>query len=222
MLTRRLAVEALLATALILSAAVLAWRLPLLPEARVAEWSAQPGPAITARGNVSPATAGSNRVQVQLATVGGAPVSGAQVEVTVLPLGGEGAVTARRTLTESAPGTYTAAGFGLTHAGRWQMLVTVQRSGADPAYAVVDWELGADGLLRRADEPAPWATPLVGWLNANGRWALSGAALALAAGWSWRAWRSLPPAAKRSPMWWLAPAGLLLALAGFVLAWLNG
>jgi hypothetical protein len=219
--TRRLAVEAVFVAALILSAAALAWRLPFAPEPRVAEWSAQAGLGLTARGSLEPAIAGSNRAQVQLASVDGEPLSGAQVEMTLLPLGGAGAVVARRTLSETGPGEYAAGGFGLTHAGRWQMLVTVQRAGADPAFAVVDWELGVDGALRRSDEAAPWMTPLAGWLNANGRWALSGAALALAAGWSWRAWRVVPPASKRFAWWWLAPAGLLLALAGFVLAWLN-
>lgn len=218
---RRLAFEAALVAALILSAAVLAWRLPLLPEARVAEWSAPAGLAVTVRGSLEPATAGVNRVRLHLKTADGAPVSGAQVEVTFLPLDGGGAVAARRSLGENAPGDYAASGFGLTHAGRWQMLVIVQRSGADPAFAVVDWKLGVDGVLRRADEPTPWTTAPAGWLNVHGRWMLSGAALALAAGWGWRAWRSLPPDSKRSRIWWLAPAGLLLALAGFVLTWLN-
>lgn len=206
---------------MILSMALLAWQLPLQPPARTAEWSAQAGPELTARGSLEPATAGINRVRLQLATADGTPVSGAQVEVTLLPLDGAGAVAARRTLGESAPGDYAANGFGLTHAGRWQMLVMVQRAGADPAFAVVNWELGVDGVLRRADEPIPWTTAPVGWLNANGRWTLSGIALALAAGWGWRVWRALPPASRRSPVWWLAPVGLLLALAGFVLAWLN-
>lgn len=218
---RRLALEAAVIAALILSAAVLAWQLPLRPPVRTAEWSAQAGPAWTARGSLEPATAGVNRVRLQLRMADGAPVSGAQVEVTLLPLDGAGAVAARRTLGESAPGDYAANGFGLTHAGRWQMLVIVQRVGADPAFAVVDWELGVDGVLRRADEPTPWTTAPVGWLNAHGRWALSGVALALAAGWGWRAWRALPPGSRRSAGWWLAPIGLLLALAGFVLTWLN-
>jgi len=218
---RRLTLEAALVAAGILSAALLAWQLPLIPAAREAAWSAPAGAELSARGSLEPATAGVNRVRVQLATAEVAPVSGAQVEVTFLPLGGDGAVAARRTLAEATPGEYSADGFGLTRTGRWQMLLSVQRAGADPAYAVVDWELGPDGVLRRADEPAPGTTALIGWLNAHGRWALSGAALALAAAWGWRAWRVLPPASRRSPWWWLAPAGLLAALAGFVLMWLN-
>ncbi len=218
---QRLVFESALVAALILSAALLAWQLPLTPAAREAAWSAQAGAELSARGSLEPATAGVNRIRVRLATAEGAPVSGAQVEVTLLPLGGDGAVAARRTLTEAMPGEYGADGFGLTHAGRWQMLLSVQRAEADPAFAVVDWKLGVDGVLRRADEETPWTTALIGWLNVYGRWALSGAALALAAAWGWRAWRVLPPASKRSPWWWLAPVGLLAALAGFVLMWLN-
>lgn len=199
----RLAAETLLIALVIAGAAVLLWQLPLIPGERSLAWEAASG-AESVSGTVRPARSGINQVDVR------AP-SGAAIEIQFVPVGG-GALIAQRTLNEVESGRYLAGGLALTRPGPWQMLVALEQPDSPATYVTVDWNLGPDGALRPAGEPVPWEAHIVGWLNAHGMRALTAGALVLAAWWSWRVWRAVPPEWRRTWLWWIAPALVGLAV----------
>jgi hypothetical protein len=211
----RIGLESALVLAVVISAVWLMRALPLIPAETAQPWSASTG-EITIRGALHPATVGLNSVEVTLTDAAGQPVRSAQIEIAFLPVEG-GAVIAQRALTEAGEGVYRASSFALTRLGPWQTLITLQR-GADPIYATVDWRGDPDGVFRLASAPVPLTAPLIGWLNRSGAFALSGAALMVVAVWSWRVWRRLPTTRRFAFGWWLVPALLLAAGAGYVIA----
>lgn len=180
---RQLGIEAAL-LALCLAGLALAIRaLPVLAPARSAAWGMVVD-GVTISGTLTPAQYGLNQLDVTLSDAGAA-----ELEAAFYPIGG-GALVARRTLTATGtPGQYRAAGLALTRAGDWQLLVSVRRPGAAIAYGRVDWNLGPDGGVWRADEARPWYAGLLGGWNAFGALGLSGLGLMVLAVWGRRAWR---------------------------------
>jgi hypothetical protein len=165
---------------LLAGAAWLMRALPLPAAERVAAWQAESaGKRVS--GTLSPARLGANRVDVVYDT-------GALIEITFLPVGGDG-VMARRVLTEASPGVYGSSGFVISRTGSWQMLIGIERAGQPLAYYTVDWEAGADGGLWRVDESRPWPAQWRAWLNVNGGAALASAVAVVVGAWGWRVWR---------------------------------
>jgi hypothetical protein len=154
--------------------------LPLTVAERAAAWQAASG-TTQLNGTLSPARLGPNRVEIAFET-------GAQIEVSFLPVGG-GATIARRLLSESSPGRYGAAGFVLARPGPWQMFVSVEQPGQAVRYFTVDWVARTDGGLWLTSETRPWAAAAIETVNVNGAAWLSGVALAVVGVWGWRAWR---------------------------------
>jgi hypothetical protein len=157
---------------------------------------------------LQPARLGTNVFEVAL-TEAGQPVSGAQVELVLEPVGG-GALTARLPLVEVAEGEgrYAASSNGLTRTGAWQLLVALTLPGtADPVFTTLDLEIGPDQVVRAAGTALPLNARALAWLNAYGRPALSLVVLSVAAGWGWLVSRSIPGARRAG----LLTVGLLLA-----------
>ena len=218
-LGRRLGLEAALVLLIIIVAAALTRSLPLPPVAESAEWSATFG-ELQLRGDLRPARVGINKLSLTLTNGAGDPLTGAQIEAQFLPVGG-GGVIAQRELSEADLGHYSAGGFALTRPGPWQTLFTIQPPGQSAAYVAVNWATGPDGGFRPAGAPTPALADGVGWLNQYGGLALSGLALAVVAGWSWRAWRTVAPERRRSLAWYIAPGLLLAALFWYLIALWN-
>lgn len=177
---RRLAIEAVLLTILLAGAGWLMLALPLPAGERVAAWQTESaGKRVS--GTLSPARLGANRVDIAYET-------GALIEVTFLPVGGEG-VVARRSLIETSPGRYGSSGFVISRPGPWQMLIGVVQTGQPLAYFTIDWDVRADGGLWRMNESRSWSAQGLDWLNTNGIAALASIVVVVVGGWGWRVWR---------------------------------
>jgi hypothetical protein len=173
-----LLLEGGLVMGLLAATAWLLWSLPLPAAERAAAWQTASG-GTQLSGTVSPARLGANRIDVAFE-------AGALIEVSLLPVGGDGVVV-RRTLTEASPGRFGSSGFVISRPGPWQMLVSVERPGQGLAYFTVDWEVRADGGLWRADEASTWPALVAGWLNTSGPALASTLAVVAVGVWGWRA-----------------------------------
>lgn len=180
MTRRRLAIEAVLLTMLLAGAGWLLRALPLPAGERVAAWQAESARQ-RINGTLSPARLGANRVDIAYET-------GALIQVSLLPVGGDG-VRARRILTEASPGRYGSSGFVISRPGPWQMLISIGQAGQPLAYFTTDWEVRADGGLWRMYETRPWSAQGLEWLNTNGVAALTSVAVIVVGLWGWRVWR---------------------------------
>lgn len=209
----RLSLEGLAGLAVVIASLWAVRALPLSAGPRAQPWSVETVDGrLSLRGVLFPAAVGLNTLEVTLSHRTGQPLSGLNVTVEFLPVGG-GGVIAQRTLIDDGAGRYHAAGLALTRLGSWQALITLQHEGA-ASYARLDWRGDADGVFRPASETTPFAAQALGWLNRFGAFALSGAALTVMAVWSWRAQRALPAPSRGWVLAWvlILGAGYLAAL----------
>jgi copper transport protein len=158
-----------------------------------------------------PARQGVNTMQARLTDAAGAPMAGAQVSAQFFPRSAE-AVVSELPLAEVGGGVYSATGANFTAEGSWEVLLKINT--AD--YLNFDFSIGPDGAVRSAGEPLSATVRAVGWLNRYAGALAAGALLALAAGWSWLAWRSLPRS-RITVALWVVP-GLLFA--GAIWLWI--
>jgi copper transport protein len=219
--TSWIAAEAAVVAGVIFVAAILVELPPATAPAAYAQTAESGGPlAFAARvgelqvaGELSPARVGTNTYAVRVTDASGAPVQGAKV--TLRFQAHASALVGDTGLQESREGVYTGSGAGPSQPGRWQALVSVARPGTTVAdFGTVDFEAGADGILRLAGTPRPGRLRALDWLNAHGRGLVSVLVLAAAAGWSWFAARTLP--ARLRPGWLVG--GLLVAVLVWVVA----
>ncbi len=164
-----------------------------------------------ARLSLWPARQGVNTVQARLTDAAGAPMAGAQVSAQFFPRSAE-AVVSELPLAEVGGGVYSATGANFIAEGSWAVLLKI--NAAD--YLNFDFSIGPDGAVRSAGEPLSATVRAVGWLNRYAGALAAGALLALASGWSWLAWRSLPRS-KLTVALWVVP-GLLIA--GAIWLWI--
>jgi copper transport protein len=213
-----LAVEALLAMAVVFAAAVMT-DLPPASAAGTAGTSvaseAEAPLAVSASADgwrfdtrVTPGRIGSNVFEVTATAPAGQSLAGASAALLFAPP--RGGAAKELALSQISPGLFTGTGDMLSQQGAWQMGIRLARAGSGAAAVTASdsLEVAVDGVVRAAGTPWPWPVRLVAWLNQYGRTALALVLVAGAAVWGWMASRTHHGLAR---VGWLV-AGLLLAV----------